>query len=99
MQHYILDGKIPVQAQCFMEFALWFESANRTVKKTTIGDAEVSTVFLGIDHRFIGDGPPVLFETTIFGGECDQDTWRYVTWAEAEAGHDHVVSTLQGSDG
>lgn len=27
----------------------------------------VSTVFLAIDHAF-GDGPPVLYETMIFGG-------------------------------
>jgi len=46
----------------------------------------VSTVFLGLDHSW-GDGPPMLFETMIFGGEHDEDQWRYSTWGEAVAGH------------
>ncbi len=28
----------------------------------------VSTVFLGLDHNFLGEGEPILFETMIFGG-------------------------------
>lgn len=27
----------------------------------------VSTIFLGLNHQFWGDGPPVLFETMAFG--------------------------------
>jgi hypothetical protein len=26
----------------------------------------VSTVWLGIDHRYFGDGPPLIFETMVF---------------------------------
>jgi len=48
--------------------------------------AEVSTVFLGLDHAF-GDGPPVLFETMVFGGPLDGEQDRYCTWDEAVAGH------------
>ena len=52
---------------------------------------EVSTVFLGIDHAFMG-GPPQLFETMIFrkgkAGEADgQEQWRWHTWEEAETAH------------
>lgn len=32
------------------------------------GRGEVSTVWLGLDHSF-GHGPPVVFETLIFGGD------------------------------
>jgi hypothetical protein len=46
----------------------------------------VSTVFLGIDHNF-GNGPPLLFETMVFGGEYDGYCKRYSTWEEAEGGH------------
>lgn len=46
----------------------------------------VSTVFLGHNYAY-GDGPPILFETMVFGGEMDQEQERYSTWAEAEAGH------------
>ena len=95
MSHYILEGKTPIIASVH-QWAIWFEIADRTVKKTTIsGDIEVSTVFLGLDHQF-GDGPPLLFETMIFGGERNQEQWRYTTWDEAEAGHDMVVASLEG---
>lgn len=50
----------------------------------------VSTVFLGLDHRF-GEGPPLVFETMVFGGPLDQDVDRYTTWEEAEAGHAVLV--------
>jgi hypothetical protein len=54
----------------------------------------VSTVFLGIDHRFqhkAGDGGPLVFETMIFGGVHDGYQERYVSWREAEAGHRQAV--------
>lgn len=50
----------------------------------------VSTVFLGLDHSW-GDGPPVVFETMIFGGPLDDDQWRYCTLADAKAGHRRAV--------
>jgi hypothetical protein len=47
---------------------------------------EVSTVFLGLDHAW-GKGPPMLFETMIFGGEHDQYQERCSTWEQAEEMH------------
>ena len=67
--------------------------AARRVDVTTIGDARVSTVWLGLDHSF-GYGPPVIFETMIFGGEHDQWQNRYCTEEEALAGHQAVVDAL-----
>jgi hypothetical protein len=48
----------------------------------------VSTVFLGLDHNFLRTGPPVLFETMIFGVPFVSE-WqrRYCTWDEAVDGH------------
>jgi hypothetical protein len=72
---------------------------NRVVAKTVVGGTLVSTVFMGIDHNFREEGPPVLFETMVFGDDetCDIDLgqWRYCTWEEAEAGHRAVVSSLE----
>jgi hypothetical protein len=61
------------------------------VGDTTIGDARVSTVFLEIDHRFVDEGPPILFETLVFGGPMDGEMERYATWEEAEQGHADMV--------
>jgi hypothetical protein len=46
----------------------------------------VSTVWLGLDHQW-GNGPPLIFETMIFGGDHDEEQWRYSTREQAEAGH------------
>lgn len=91
--HYILDGKTPVKTD-LMTWARWFESADnsRIVAKTAVGDQSVSTVFLGLDHSF-GGGPPLLFETMIFGGHEDQEyQTRCSTWVEAEAMHAAAVA-------
>jgi len=93
--NYILKGKCAVEEPDCIKWAKWFQDADRSVKKTTLNDdVLVSTVFLGLDHQF-GDGPPLLFETEIFGGDRDGDMWRYATWDEAENGHDAILKLLQ----
>jgi hypothetical protein len=59
------------------------------------GGDYVSTVFLGIDHNHFGDGPPILFETMIFGGSADELQWRYRTLEQAQAGHQMIVQSLR----
>jgi hypothetical protein len=56
--------------------------------------ATVSTVWLGINHAF-GGGPPVIFETMIFGGDYDQECMRYSTEADAVDGHWRVMEDLR----
>ena len=54
----------------------------------------VSTVWLGMNHAW-GDGPPLIFETMVFGvpkWEDYQD--RYSTLAEAQEGHKRVVAAI-----
>lgn len=94
MNNYILNGKEPVLEPDLMKFGKWFETADRVVKKTELPDCEVSTVFLGIDHRHFSDGPPILFETMIFGGEHNEYQERYSTWDEAEAGHQKAIEMI-----
>ncbi len=94
-QKYILDGKTPVPAD-LMTWARWFESADRSVAKDTIGESEVSTVFLGINHQW-GDGPLHLFETLVFGGPLADEMGRYPTWDEAVRGHDEMVARVRAT--
>ena len=90
---YDMDGK-PMTLQ---EWAKAFKDPRR-IGKTNVGDAEVSTVWLGSDHQF-GDGPPLIFETMIFGGSHDQFCDRYSTKEEALAGHKRIVlALLEGRD-
>src|SRR5215831_3729719 len=90
---YILDAENrPVEASP-LDWTMWFENvSNRRVGWTQVtSEVTVSTVFLGLDHRFVGEGPPILFETMIFGGPLDQQIWRYASWDDAEAGHRAAV--------
>jgi hypothetical protein len=54
----------------------------------------VSTVFLGLNHQY-EEGPPLVFETMVFGGAHDQ-AWeeRYSTYDEAKAGHEAMIERV-----
>ena len=68
--NYILNAAgEPVAESDLIKWGKWFETGDRRVKRETIGDCEVSTVFLGLDYRFGGDGGPILWETMIFAAE------------------------------
>ena len=95
MDKYILRDKTPIKYINLMGWAIWFERADRRVALTEKGDVTVSTVFLGIDYSSDGK-KPLLFETMIFGGEHDQDQWRYSTWEEADEGHAKAVEIAFG---
>jgi len=93
-ENYILEGHKPVPVDDILIWGKWFQTADCHVAKTTISEKiNVSTVFLGLDHSF-GNGPPLLFETMIFGGEHDQYQDRYETWEQAEAGHKKAVQMV-----
>jgi hypothetical protein len=97
MSWYILEGDQTRQVS-MAESAQWLEThrAEKRIDLTEVGDVEVSTVFLGLDHGW-DDGPPVLFETMTFGGGQDTNEWqwRYTTRAAAQAGHDAIVAALR----
>ena len=98
-EHYVLaeDGKTPIKIGDFMEWARQFETMNRRVGLDLIGDIRISTVFLGLDHNFMFDGPPVLWETMIFGGQFDGEQDRYTSYEDAVAGHAAMVQKVKDS--
>ena len=95
--HYILnEDKSVTICHSLTEWAEWFERTDRRVERTNVPEfgADVSTVFLGLDHQW-GNGPPLLFETMIFGGGMDGYQERYSTWDEAVEGHARVVDKVK----
>jgi hypothetical protein len=85
---YILIGHDPVRVDDWSEWGRWFETADRRVARERVGQIEVSTVFLGLDHDHSGNGPPQLFETMLFDLDGQQDyQTRCSTWEEAIAMH------------
>ena len=100
MDRYKLIGRLPVPVADLLEWASWFETADRHVARTDVGPLHVSTVFLGLDHSFSNfpDTTPILFETMIFGADTDGlDHYcdRYASWDEAERGHAAAVEAAR----
>lgn len=89
--YYVLDEEKRPKTATPAEWADFFENHDeRIVRQTTFDpDILVSTVFLGLDHRFFGAGPPILFETMVFGINAEDEamTARYCSWDDALTGH------------
>jgi len=66
------------------------------IMKTDIDPYEVSTVWLGINHQF-QSGPPLIFETMVFGPgpEIDGCFGRWSTELEALIGHEEIVQQVR----
>ena len=93
-RYILVDGK-PEPADDLIGWARWFEKADRVVKKDTFGEVMVSTVFLGLNHNFDVTGPPLLWETMIFGGAHDQFCARYASVEAAKAGHESACRMVR----
>jgi hypothetical protein len=78
--------------------AFFSDESYKRVARTEVSNCVVSTVWLGIDHNF-GDGPPLIFETMIFGegnnAPYEDWCWRYSTLEEAEVAHEAIVAALR----
>lgn len=104
MDHrYILDDAgDPVACPDLIEWATWMKTGNRHLGKNEWPHPTnpeqrilVSTVFLGLDHNFLQDGPPVLWETMVFGGPLDGKMDRYTSRQAAEEGHARWVKRVE----
>ena len=87
--NYILKPDHTVEpCDDMLEWARSMNLTNRRVAATDVGEYWISTVFLGIDHNYTPDGPPLLFETMVKkNGNFLDYRVRYVTWDEAVEGH------------
>jgi hypothetical protein len=93
-KYVLVDGK-PVKIEDPIEWARKFNSSQRIVIQTQVGESFISTVFLGLDHDFTGKGPPILWETMVFGGPLADDEERYTSEKLARDGHERMVSRVK----
>lgn len=106
---YILDeNHRPVPAPSLLEWGAFMEDHDRrVVKHEMVDQVLVSTVFLGIDHNWLGGGEPILWETMCFdhsdvarrgkrqwSGMLDYQE-RYRSHEEALAGHEEAVAWVK----
>lgn len=94
-RHCILVNDKPVRENDLIKAMTWLTDERRRVALTDIADGiRVSTVFLGLDHSF-GGGPPVLWETMIFGGNLDGHQERYTHIDHARNGHEEACESAR----
>lgn len=91
---YDRDGQ-PITAEEWGRLRATYGLAYMRVANTLLLDAEVSTVWVGLDFRFTRPGPPLIFETLIFGSPLDGRCWRYPNEVAALAGHDQAVEDVR----
>jgi hypothetical protein len=95
---YILDSAgNPIPCDDILTWAKWFENTeNRILQRDELPNGVcVSTVFLGMDHNYCFEGPPILWETMIFGGEHDSYQDRYNSREAALEGHKQALTLAQ----
>ena len=87
-EYYDIEGN-PISTKTWA--TLWEDMDYRTIAKTKFecrsGPAEVSTVWLGTNHNFVENGPPIIFESLVFCRCESEDMFRYATKEEAAVGH------------
>lgn len=99
---YVLDGDhnvVPATLEQWM-----FQRKHLALRRVGLTEVQpgedgvlVSTVFLGLDHGVSDDGPPILFETLIVGGEYDGWMERCATYTEAEGAHERAVKLAESA--
>lgn len=93
MERYILDASgTPVPEPDTAKWLKWFENNPEHIACDSRGTVIVSTIFLGIDANYGNAGPPILWETMVFGGKYDQFQVRYASRSDALAGHDRFMA-------
>jgi len=98
VDHYILDSDHRVKKATKLEWVMFFGKLDRYLARTDFEcGVFVSTVFLGLDHRGLSKGPPLVFETMTFEMtmDGDEEQWRYSSWDDAMAGHAATVARVK----
>jgi hypothetical protein len=101
MKYYKLTKEKEVVECDLHEMGRQYENnEERIVSQNQVGNFWVSTVFLGMDHNFKEDGPPLVFETIVFPYEDGKVAFnekymeRCCTWQEAVAQHIKICSLV-----
>jgi len=97
MSYYILDDhRSPVAEPDLLAWGRWYKKADRQIFEYNVDGVRISTVFLGHDNRPLPVGPPILYETMIWGGEYDRHMSRCATEDEARFNHAAAIAMVKG---
>lgn len=95
-----LPGPENFDVRVLDKFSRMLRDTHRVIRQDVVAEGiEVSTVFLGLNHRHLLNGPPLLFETMIFGGAYDMSQWRYTSYKKALKGHRSALDLAANPEG
>ena len=97
---YILNDKgEPVPERNVLTWGRWLKEnrSARRVGEDDVGDLLISTLFLGLDHNYDTEGPPILWETMVFdnGGDYIFQKRCAGSRERAEAQHLRIVQLVK----
>lgn len=98
-RYFVLDERGDPHPCDVLTWGAWFATADRHVAQDIDEGpgpeprVRISTVFLGVDHSF-NNGPPVLWETMVFGGPLDGECRRYTSRDDAIRGHAEICKLV-----
>ncbi len=95
--YYKMVGDGVEKCEMLEAAAAFGDKAGRQIARDELEGVSISTVFLVLNHSY--EGPPVLFETMIFGGKHDLFQERYCTKAEAIEGHARALAMVMEAAG
>jgi uncharacterized paraquat-inducible protein A len=92
VSYFVLDERnMLVPCKNLVRWGIFMGSGKNIVAVTHIDEnVKVSTIFLGVSFIKCSQ----TFETMIFGGERDDETYRCDTWEQAVAQHNGIVATF-----
>jgi len=93
------DCVVECNAEEYIKWSQQDEGKIRLIAQEDVGKVWISTVFLGLDHNYTQDGPPIVFETMVFARDEEDksinydelEMKRYSTVQEAKDGHELMV--------
>jgi hypothetical protein len=98
LQRYVLDDEgNPVRQDNPAEWkAFMLNVERRRVAVDEAGKWTVTTLFTGIDHDLLGNGPPVLWKTSVYGPQPwgGFSCWYSNRW-RALSQHDQVAEAVR----
>ena len=100
--YYDRQGRLIGGVEATLEWGKRFEKATeRRVAEDSVdnskGEFWVSTVWLGLDHNWGFEGPPLIFETMVFSKDEADGLYmeRYATEEQAVEGHKEIVEWVR----
>lgn len=96
-RYYILNDSGKPEPVDLWTLGRWFATHPRQVAHDIVDGSRVSTVFVGFNQQWIVGGPPLIFETLVFGGPLDGEVDRYSTRADALVGHAAMVKRVRAA--